>query len=221
MIRGLLFDKDGTLFDFQATWGAWAAGLLGDLFGPRAGEVAEGLGFELGQRRFAPSSPIIAETTEHVAELLLPLLPGWKKPALIAHMKARAAATDLVPTVPLVPLMAGLRQRGLALGLATNDDDSSARAHLARAGIAAEFGFVAGYDSGWGGKPAAGQVSAFLAWAGLAPAEAAIVGDSLHDLHAGRAAGVRCVAVLTGPADAVLPDIGSLPAWLDRVPAEA
>jgi len=50
-----------------------------------------------------------------------------------------------------------------------------------------------------------------------------MVGDSLHDLHAGRAAGMQCVAVLTGVAEAaelgpaadiVLPDIGHLAAWL-------
>jgi phosphoglycolate phosphatase len=52
-----------------------------------------------------------------------------------------------------------------------------------------------------------------------------MVGDSLHDLHAGRAAGMRTVAVLTGMAshadlaphaDLVLPHIGHLPDWLDR-----
>jgi phosphoglycolate phosphatase len=51
-----------------------------------------------------------------------------------------------------------------------------------------------------------------------------MVGDSLHDLRAARAAGMRAVAVLTGPAraadlapwaDAVLPDIGALAGWLD------
>ena len=51
-----------------------------------------------------------------------------------------------------------------------------------------------------------------------------MVGDSLHDLDAGRAAGMRPVAVLTGiaragdlapHAEVVLPDIGALPAWLD------
>ncbi|MFM2354690.1 MAG: hypothetical protein RLZZ528_426, partial [Pseudomonadota bacterium] len=26
-IRGLLFDKDGTLFDFMATWGQWTRSL--------------------------------------------------------------------------------------------------------------------------------------------------------------------------------------------------
>jgi phosphoglycolate phosphatase len=50
-----------------------------------------------------------------------------------------------------------------------------------------------------------------------------MVGDSRHDLAAGRAAGMHTVAVLTGPArdedlrpfaDVVLPDIGHLPEWL-------
>jgi phosphoglycolate phosphatase len=56
------------------------------------------------------------------------------------------------------------------------------------------------------------------------------VGDSRHDLVAGRAAGMRCVGVLTGLADradlspladAVLPDIGHLPGWLDLLAAQA
>jgi phosphoglycolate phosphatase len=56
-----------------------------------------------------------------------------------------------------------------------------------------------------------------------------MVGDSRHDLIAGRAAGMPVVAVLTGVAgadelapvaDAVLPDIGHLPDWIvDRAPA--
>jgi phosphoglycolate phosphatase len=55
-----------------------------------------------------------------------------------------------------------------------------------------------------------------------------MVGDSRHDLEAGRAAGMRTVAVLTGiagaadlapHADVVLADIGGLPGWLDGISA--
>ena len=58
---------------------------------------------------------------------------------------------------------------------------------------------------------------------GLEPENVIMVGDSTHDMHAGRAAGMRTVAVLTGMAtaeelqdfaDAVLPDIGHLPDWI-------
>ena len=33
----LVFDKDGTLFDFHATWGAWSAGFIQELAGGRSG----------------------------------------------------------------------------------------------------------------------------------------------------------------------------------------
>ena len=57
----------------------------------------------------------------------------------------------------------------------------------------------------------------------LEPARCVMVGDSCHDLEAGRRAGMATVAVLTGVAeraelaplaDVVLADISHLPAWL-------
>jgi len=50
-----------------------------------------------------------------------------------------------------------------------------------------------------------------------------MVGDSRHDLLAGRRAGMQTIAVLSGMtpeaelvelADAILPDIGALPGWI-------
>ncbi|WP_342662245.1 HAD-IA family hydrolase [Rubellimicrobium thermophilum] len=85
------------------------------------------------------------------------------------------------------------------------------------------FGFVAGYDSGWGGKPGPGQLLAFAESAGLDPADCAMVGDSLHDLAAARAAGMRGIGVLTGvagretlapAAEVVLESIATLPDWI-------
>ncbi|MEO0380084.1 MAG: HAD-IA family hydrolase, partial [Pseudomonadota bacterium] len=82
-----------------------------------------------------------------------------------------------------------------------------------------------GFDSGHGGKPAPGQLLAFCEAMDLPPEAVLMVGDSLHDLHAGRAAGMRCVAVLTGMAtakelaphaDMVLAHIGEIPGWLDQ-----
>lgn len=225
-IRGIIFDKDGTLFNFQATWAIWAEQLLTGLMADRAPELAAVIGFDLARRQFAPDSPVIAETTSTLAGVMLPHLPGWDRPRLVAHMKALAAAVPLAEAVPLKPYLQGLTGRGLVLGIATNDDETSAHAQLNRAGIAEAFRFVAGYDSGHGGKPAPGQLLAFLAATGFAADEVAMVGDSRHDLDAGRAAGMHTVGVLTGPAtvevlaplaDVVLPDIGHLPGWIDRL----
>jgi phosphoglycolate phosphatase len=228
-VRGLIFDKDGTLFDFQATWGAWTEALVLDLAAgdtDLATRLAGAIGYDRVRQRFAPDSPVIAHTPDDIAECLLPELPGANPAALVVRMNTLAANAKQVAAVPLRPLFEALRDRGLAIGLATNDAEAPARAHLSRAGIADLFDFVAGFDSGHGAKPQPGPLLAFAASAGLVPAAVVMIGDSRHDLVAGRAAGMRTVGVLTGLAaaadlaplaDAVLPDIGHLPRWLATV----
>ena len=56
-----------------------------------------------------------------------------------------------------------LKARGLRLGLATNDGEASARRQLAALGLDAHMDFIAGYDTGHGGKPDPGMVLAFAA----------------------------------------------------------
>ncbi len=226
-IRGLLFDKDGTLFDFHATWGGWTAALLLDLTvgdSDRAATLGGVIGFDLAAGRFAPDSIVIASTPDEIAAALLPFLPGATPTGLVNRMNLLAAEAALTPAVPLPALFDTLRGRGLKIGLATNDGETPARAHLASMGVHAHFDFVAGFDSGYGGKPAPGMLLAFAGRFGIDPAHVVMVGDSRHDLIAGRAAGMRTVGVLTGMAaaadlaplaDAVLPDIGHLPDWLD------
>ena len=131
----------------------------------------------------------------------------------------------MVPAVDLLQVFGGLRSMGLKIGLATNDTEGPARHHLQTAGILPLFDFVAGCDSGWGGKPEPGQLLAFAKAIGLDPAQIAMVGDSVHDMQAAANAGMMRIAVLTGiaeaaelapHADVVLPDIGGLMALVAR-----
>ena len=109
------------------------------------------------------------------------------------------------------------------LGVVTNDGEAPARAHLESVGISRFFAFIAGYDSGHGAKPAPGPLLAFSKVTGTSPDRTLMVGDSRHDLSAGRAAGMTTVGVLTGIAEApalsdladvILPDITHLPEWI-------
>ncbi len=225
-VRAVLFDKDGTLFDFQRTWSGWAMRLLAELGegdSARMAALAEAIGFDLAARRFRPESPAIAGTPEQAARCLMPALPEMTLAALVSRIDAVAQQVELAEAVPLAPLLARLRASGLILGVATNDAEDVARAHLARAHVAEAFTAIFGCDSGHGAKPDPGMCLAFARAVGVEPAEVVMVGDSTHDLQAGRAAGMRCVAVLTGVAgrqtlapwaEAVLPDIGHLPQWL-------
>lgn len=225
-IKGVLFDKDGTLFDFAATWEAWAVSFLARLGGSpqRARDLGTAIGFDLDARTFDRDSIVIAGTADEVAQALLPHFSGMSREAISRLINEEAEKAPQAEAVPLLPFLTKLRTRGLFLGVATNDTEAPARAHLGSAGVIECFDFIAGYDSGHGAKPGPGQMLAFAEAVGLAPEVVVMVGDSTHDLIAGRAAGMRCVAVLTGLAgqdvlaplaDAVLNDIGELPAWID------
>jgi len=225
-IKALCFDKDGTLFDFAATWEAWAASLLlrlseGDMaLATRAGAV---IGFDMGLRKYRSDSIVIAGTAGEISAALAPQFAPRSVDDCLALINEEASKAPQFPAVPLHPLLTGLRDKGLKLGVATNDAEGPARAHLDQAGVTGLFDFIAGYDSGYGGKPAAGQLLAFAQAVGMSPDQIAMVGDSTHDLHAGRTAGMRTIAVLTGAAkapalaplaDVVLNDIGEIPVWL-------
>lgn len=222
-IRAILFDKDGTLFDFQATWGTWAQGFIQREAGDDpalVARLAEALQFDLQTRRFRPSSPVIAGTGREVAELISPTL--GRPPEVLETLIVKSSA-EVPPTeaVPLAPLLTRLRAAGLALGVATNDYESVAHRHLGA--HVPLFDTIFGFDSGHGGKPAPGMLLAFARARGLAPAQVLMVGDSRHDLAAGRAAGMPTLGVLTGVAiaqdladlaDHIRPDIGHLPQML-------
>ncbi|MCK0170049.1 HAD family hydrolase [Aliiroseovarius sp. S1123] len=227
MIKALLFDKDGTLFQFKATWEAWAHAVLlrltdGDR--ARATDVGRDIGFDMDTLTFERDSVVIAGTPAEIVAALQKHF-ALSANALETILNDEAETAPQVEAVALVPLMESLRARGLALGVATNDAERPARQHLEGAGVSELFDFISGYDSGNGVKPDAAPCLAFARKVDVPSAQVAMVGDSLHDLKAGRAAGMCTIGVLTGLAtqgelspfaDVVLDNIGQIPAWLDQ-----
>jgi phosphoglycolate phosphatase len=226
--KAVLFDKDGTLLDFQRTWGPWTASVVHELAAgdeALAADMAQAWGLERENCRILPDSVVIAGTVEQVAGAILPFRPDMTLAQMIAFLDKTGAQAAPVPVVPLGDLLDQIAALGLAIGIATNDSEATALAQLRVLGVAQRFDFIAGYDSGHGAKPAPGMCLAFADHISEQPANVVMVGDSAHDLRAGRAAGMRTVAVLTGVAgmgelaplaDVVLPDIGHLPGWLAR-----
>lgn len=216
-LRGIVFDKDGTLVDFERTWTpvfVESAAALADGIGrPEMASVwLQTTGRDAATGRVLPDTLLASGTTDVVAarwKAISPELPELDElvPWLDAFWERRTLEL-LAPVGDLVGLFGGLRGRGLRLGVATNDTEKAAHATLRRLGIADRMDFVAGYDSGHGAKPAPGMILAFCAAMALDPAEVVMVGDSPADLAAGRAAGCgRVVGVLTGtsPAEVLAP----------------
>lgn len=228
-IQGVLFDKDGTLIDYNRTWVP---------INIRAAEHTSGGDPELRDRLLEIGGQDVAAGTVRGGSLLAAsntqeIAAAWREAGarddggLVAALDRifTEGAAGSVPVCDLPALFARLARRGLRLGVATSDSEAGANATLQALGVEAGALFVAGYDSGHGAKPGAGMALAFMQHYGLAPKRVAMVGDNLHDLEMGRAAGCGlCIGVLTGTAtrdelaplaDAVLEGIDRLEAYLD------
>jgi phosphoglycolate phosphatase len=233
-IQAILFDKDGTLVDFQRTWGPATHTVLTKLSNgdtttfERLAMVSL---YDPAERRLLPGSPVVIETTYGYGKLWAQALGIPVTPEFIDHIDAlffQETLDHLTPIGDVAALLEGLRVRGYRLGLMTNDADANTRAQLRQLGLDELLEFIAAYDSGYGHKPDPAPVLAFAQFAGLAPAEIAVVGDTEHDLVAARAAGATAIGVLSGPvprerlaphADVLLPSIAKLDDWLSSISA--
>src|SRR5262245_21642366 len=94
-----------------------------------------------------------------------------------------------------------LQQRGHQIGVVTSKSDALAMRGLATSGILGFVDTIVGCDSCSRHKPDPEPVRLALERLGREPHEAVFVGDSVHDMEAGNAAGVITIAALWGPFD--------------------
>jgi phosphoglycolate phosphatase len=203
-IKAILFDKDGTLVDYHATWApinqraaAYAAG--DDLTLAVRLLVIGGLDAATG--RYQAGSLLAAGNTAEIARAWIDAGSRFDYGALVEGLDSnfRDGVAGAVPVGDLAVLFRRLNARGLILGIASSDSERAIRMTTERFACAADTAFVAGYDSGHGAKPEAGMLLAFAKSIGLPPAAIAMVGDNWHDMEMGRRAGCGLrVGVLTG-----------------------
>jgi phosphoglycolate phosphatase len=238
-LKGILLDKDGTLIDFNATWGPAAYRAMTVLAADnrtkldRLMQVSQ---FDEDRQVFLPTSPLVAGSSAHYGPLWAEALGRPATDAFFGEMDELFRVFGLQTLAPIgepAAVAAVLKRRGFTVGIATNDAERSARDQAEALGLSPLVGFIAGYDSGFGPKPHPGMVVGFAAHCGCAPGAVALVGDSIHDLHAARAAGAVAVLVLTGPlgrgaqdelapyADHVIDTIAELPALAEALVAGA
>lgn len=108
------------------------------------------------------------------------------------------AMTTAYPGV--VETIRALHAEGHALAVVTSKLAIGATKSLEYIGIAHCFSAVVGLESTTRHKPGPEPVlHALERLGGIAPSRALFVGDSTHDMHSGRAAGVTTAAALWGP----------------------
>lgn len=208
VIRGILFDKDGTLIDYQASWAPTNLG-AGRLAAQGDANLAARLLTVAGVdpvTGYATSDGLLASgNTEDVAQAWVEAGAPFDMAELTERLDTlfQSAVVAAVPVCDLAALFAGLTDRGLALGIASSDSEAAVAATAERFGLEPHLAFQCGYDSGHGAKPGRGMVDGFCAATGLHAEAVAVVGDSSHDMHMAAAAGAGYrIAVLTGAGSA-------------------
>ena len=231
-IKGVLFDKDGVLVDFDATWCPAAVKVINTL---AAGDenkfkaLADAANFDLDTERFEKNAVFIAGTATDLVDAWAPILPDMPKYDLARQSRAlftQYGAEHVTSYDDVADTLTALGEARIAMGIATNDEEISARTQMRALRLDGRFSFVSGADTGHGAKPEPGMLLAFAEHIGAEPAEIVMVGDSTHDMRAARAAGMIGVAVGTGPASLedlrpfahhCLPRLGGLPALVSSL----
>jgi phosphoglycolate phosphatase len=225
-IRAILFDKDGTLIDFEQTWQPVYKAValhLSDGDHARADAMMIDAGFDPALNRCLPGSLLSVGTTDQLIDLWRGDLDREARLRAIEEtddMFTAGAAENMTPIGDLRALLGDLKLAGHTLGIATNDVMRSAHACVEQFELGDLFAFVTGYDGVENAKPAPDMAHAFCTACNLDVRDIAVVGDNVHDLEMGRAAGAGLlVGVLSGTgaeadldphADVVLPSIVEL-----------
>jgi phosphoglycolate phosphatase len=192
-VRAVLLDLDGTLLDTVLDLHAAANGMLRDLGRP---EVAiEDIRAYVGRGIPNLVKRILAGALEAADDPAPPpadALSSFRRH--YAEVNGRAAH----PFPGVMDGLAALKAKGFPLGVITNKAGDFTAPLLARTGLAPFFDVVVAGDMLPKPKPDPMPVVWACGRLGVSPADALLVGDSVHDFKAGRAAGCRIFLVPYG-----------------------
>ena len=200
--RAVLFDLDGTLLDsipLIVDSYAHTFARFGMPVPPREALIAD-----IGR----PLRVVLGEVAtgpDHLAEMI-----AVYREYNLAHHDARVAAFPGV-----VAMVRAVKAFGLGTGVVTSKIRDNATLGLKVLGLEQWIDCLVGGDDVSDPKPAPEPVLLAARLLGVEPREAIMVGDSLHDMASGRAAGARTAAAGWGIEDSTALKSFAPDYWLD------
>jgi len=239
----ILFDKDGTLTEFDPIWRAiyLAAvdAVVREFDNPATlrSELNATLGYDPTSQSFSTHGPFATAANAKVATVVAAVIhrharptPAWDvaeelvNRTFLAEMNHPPDPALITSPADLPRLFTSLREAGIRIAVVTSDERDQTLFTLKKLGVGDLVDFVVASDDAYPKKPAPQAVWATCSLLGVDVKRAVVVGDALTDMRMGRAAGVGLnVAVLTGPgtqeqlaplADVILESIGQI--WLEE-----
>ena len=236
---GIIFDKDGTLLDFDALWIPVAEAALRRLARrfcvPRRAAEAAGRALGISEGSADRCGLLAAGTYAQIAQCVRNVFSEFdtetaEKEMLRGVCAAFAAEMPRGRILPAVHGLRGvltdLRREGYTLFVATTDRAASTRECLRALGIADLFAEVFADGTGIPVKPDPAAIGKIADEYGIGPQDLFMTGDTLTDVLFAKNGNIRSIAlarterereILSSCADAVVRDVSALPEVLKKM----
>lgn len=202
MTKGVLFDKDGTLFEFDSMWTNAIAEFVDQVVvdAKHPHKLAQALGIKNGV--VMPDSALSSGTIKDIADVLFNNgvyqqqsdAENFVRSFFLEFLKTHL--DQLKPIGDLQRLMENLHADDIKVGIVTSDDYEATLISLQHAGITDLVDFIASGDC-YPRKPDPAPLLTFCQKFALALDDVIMVGDSRMDIELGNVA-KGGVAVLSG-----------------------
>ncbi len=216
MIKGILFDKDGTLIDFHSLWisaAVWSVSeitRLNNLHSDFNEYILETIGVKDG--KIKPNGALAYKVYDEIAEDICNDLSARNVQIDAKNMSKqlvfffeqfivsnKSKYTEITDTKKLVE---ELKDMGIFIGMSTADTKGSAIDCLEKLGVIDEFDYIGADDGVLRAKPAPDMVFDFMHEYSLKAEEIMIVGDTYNDILFAKRSGAKAVGVLSGVSQA-------------------
>jgi HAD superfamily hydrolase (TIGR01549 family) len=207
--QAIIFDKDGTLIDFDAMWGGWVIYLaeqLEQVSGLRVREtLCVAMGFDEANKKVLAHGKLAATPMHLLYRLTVEVMQSL---GLSAEEAERVVAEGWYIPDPVIlakpftdtrALFGKIHAQGIKIGIATTDDRAPTQAMIEAFDIEEYLATMVCSDDGIPAKPAPDMVLTICERMKIDPAKVIVIGDTTADLKMARAAGAGLVVgVLKG-----------------------
>lgn len=242
MIKGILFDKDGTLVDFFSLWFQAATSVIPIFLKQNGLEASDRLVHHLlraigvNEGEIDPKGALAYKSYGEIAEdicialreegIMVSVLETREQLEELFNQSVTSRDIKFQLFTDMNVLMEDLKVRNIVIGLATADTEISAENCLRSIGIKEFFDYIGADDGRRRPKPDKEMFLEFAEQFSLKPEEIAVVGDTYNDMLFAKQNGGTAIGVLSGvsetadfgnKADYVITSIHELPQLLDRI----
>ena len=243
MIRGILFDKDGTLIDFDRVWVPASQKVITNClsyYQCNIDEYIQRLMSLIGIRggKTTPDSLLAQKSIAEIVDTILVYLKDIPKTGQIDEKKIRnvmirdyhSFSKELTDHDSMIcdlhMLFSRLRERGLILGIASQDDHTEIVDMAMRLGFFDQLAYIGGFGAVQQLKPDPEMAITFAKQNHLAVTEIAVVGDlpldmqfakNSHCTGIGVRTGLATEAELSPLADYVIESVDNLPECIEKI----